>query len=70
MKLLLDILKIYKFDEKTMLKKLNHISIAILCVGGFFKHNSFPYANILVSIGFIFVALTFILISFSKKSNK
>ena len=70
MKLLLDILKIYKFDEKTMQKKLNHISIAILCIGGFFKHNSFPYANILVSIGFIFVALTFILISFSKKSNK
>ena len=67
---MLDILKIYKFDEKTMLKKLNHISIAILCIGGFFKHNSFPYANILVSIGFIFVALTFILISFSKESNK
>ena len=65
-----DIIKIYKFDEKTMLKKLNHISIAILCIGGFFKHNSFPYANIIVSIGFIFVALTFILMSFSKESNK
>ena len=52
------------------IKKLNHISIAILCIGGFFKHNSYPYANILVSIGFIFVALTFILMSFSKESNK
>jgi len=71
MKLLLDILKIYKFDEKTMLnKKLNYVSIAILCIGGFLKHNSFPYANIIVSIGFIFVALTFILMSFSKESNK
>ena len=52
------------------IKNLNHISIAILCIGGFFKHNSYPYANILVSIGFIFVALTFILMSFTKESNK
>ena len=49
------------------MKKLNQISIAILCVGGFFKHNSYPYANILVSIGFIAVAATLIVIAFSEK---
>ena len=48
------------------MKKLNQISIAILCIGGLFKHNSFPYANILVSIGFISVAATLLLIALSK----
>ncbi len=48
------------------MKKLNYISIAILCIGGFFKHNSYPYANILVSIGFASVAITFLIIAFSK----
>ena len=48
------------------MKKLNHISIAILCIGGFFKHNSYPYANILVSIGFAAVAITFLVMAFSK----
>ena len=52
------------------IKKLNHISIAIICIGGFFKHKSYPYANILVLMGFIFVGLTFILMSFLKESNK
>ena len=49
------------------MKKLNQISIAILCIAGFFKHNSYPYANILVSIGFIAVAATLIIMAFSKK---
>ena len=49
------------------MKKLNQISIALLCIGGLFKHNSFPYANILVSIGFIAVAATFIAMTFSKQ---
>ena len=51
------------------MKKLNQISIAILCVGGFFKHNSYPYANILVSIGFIAVAVTLIAMAFSKNQQ-
>jgi hypothetical protein len=29
------------------MKKLNYISIALLCVGGFFKHNSYPFTNVL-----------------------
>ena len=49
------------------MKKLNQISIALLCIGGLFKHNSFPYANILVSIGFIAVAATLFIIAFSEK---
>ena len=49
------------------MKKLNYISIAILCIGGFFKHNSYPYANILVSLGFALVAITFILMAIKEK---
>ena len=52
------------------MKKLNQISIAILCIGGMFKHNSFPYANSLVSIGFIAVAFTLIAMSFSKDKSQ
>ncbi len=48
------------------MKKLNQISIAILCLGGLFKHNSYPYANILVSIGFIAVATTLFVLALSK----
>lgn len=51
------------------MKKLNQISIAILCFGGFLKHNSYPYANILVSIGFIAVAVTLIAMAFSKNQQ-
>ena len=51
------------------MKKLNQISIAILCAGGFFKHNLYPYANILVSIGFIAVAVTLIAMAFSKNQQ-
>jgi len=49
------------------MKKFNYISISILCIGGFLKHNSFPYANILVSIGFVSVAVTLLLIAFNEK---
>tara|TARA_B100001540_G_C15700154_1_gene593460 strand:- start:84 stop:242 length:159 start_codon:yes stop_codon:yes gene_type:complete len=52
------------------MRKINQIAIAILCIGGFFKHNSYPYANILVSIGFATVAITFILMAFSKNNNQ
>tara|TARA_B100001142_G_C14263251_1_gene627908 strand:+ start:200 stop:358 length:159 start_codon:yes stop_codon:yes gene_type:complete len=52
------------------MKRLNYISIAILCIGGFFKHNSYPYANILVSIGFAAVAITLLVIAFSEKDSK
>ncbi len=49
------------------MRKLNYISIALLCVGGLFKHNSYPYANILVSIGFTAVAITFLAMAIFKK---
>lgn len=49
------------------MRKLNYISIALLCVGGFFKHNSYPYANVLVSIGFAAVAITFVVMAISKE---
>ena len=49
------------------MKKLNYISIALLCIGGFFKHNSYPYANIIVSIGFLAVAVTLLLRAISKE---
>ena len=52
------------------MKKLNYIAIAILCIGGFFKHNSYPYANILVSIGFAAVAITCLAIAFSNNKEK
>ena len=51
------------------MKKLNQISIAILCIGGLFKHNSFPYANVLVTIGFTSVAFTLIALALSKESK-
>ena len=51
------------------MKRLNYISIAILCIGGLFKHNSYPYANILVSIGFVAVAITLLLMAFSKEKK-
>ena len=51
------------------MKKLNQLSIAILCIGGLFKHNSWHYADILVSIGFITVATTLTLMSVSKKNK-
>jgi len=49
------------------MRKLNYISIALLCVGGFFKHNSYPYANVLVSIGFATVTITFLARAISKE---
>ena len=54
---------IIKFN---IMKKLNYLSIAIFCVGALFKHNSFPYANILVSIGLLFMAITFLIMAFYK----
>ena len=48
------------------MKKLNYLSIAIFCVGALFKHNSFPYANILVSVGLLSMAITFIAMAFYK----
>ncbi len=48
------------------MKKLNYISIAIFCVGALFKHNSFPYANILVSVGLLSMAITFLAMAFYK----
>ena len=50
------------------MKKLNYISIALLCIGGFFKHNSYPYADILVSIGFAAVAITFLFMAIYKEN--
>ena len=55
-----------KCGKYLFMKKLNQISIAILCLGGLFKHNSYPYANILVSIGFIAVATTLLVLALSK----
>ncbi len=52
------------------MKKLNQISIAMLCIGGLFKHNSYPYANILVSIGFVAVAATLLAMSLSKDKEE
>lgn len=49
------------------MKKLNYISIAILCIGGFFKHNCFPFANIIVSLGFLAVAITFLIMAIKDK---
>jgi hypothetical protein len=48
------------------MKKLNYLSIAIFCVGALFKHNSFPYANILVSVGLFSMAITFLAMAFYK----
>lgn len=50
-----------------MMKKIKYISIAILCIGGFFKHNCYPFANILVSLGFVAVAITFLIMAFKDK---
>jgi len=48
------------------MRKLNYLSIAIFCVGALFKHNAFPYANILVSVGLLCMAITFLAMAFYK----
>ena len=62
-------LKIFITHNRLTMKKLNQISIAILCIGGLFKHNSYPYANVLVSVGFFAVATTLIIMALKKEKQ-
>ena len=48
------------------MKRLQYLSIAILCIGALFKNWHAPYANLLLSIGLIGVALYYIALTFSK----
>ena len=49
------------------MKKLQYLSIAILCIGALFKNWHAPGANFLISAGLIGIALYYIILAFSNK---
>ena len=49
------------------MKKLQYLSIAILCIGALLKDWHAPGAGLLISAGLIGIALYYIILTFSKE---